>query len=111
MLQHHDAITGTAAAFVDMDYRTNLISAFKPSEQSYRNIAYQSLRDNTGINVRDQGNGLFMCNGKSQNYTVLDCPISDNKNASQIIVVVHNPMTQKDSSILRILLPSSNYKV
>ena len=53
MLQHHDAITGTAAAFVDMDYRTNLISAFKPSEQSYRNIAYQSLRDNTGINVHD----------------------------------------------------------
>lgn len=42
---------------------------------------------------------------------MLDCPISDNKNASQVMVVVHNPMTQKDSSILRILLPSSNYKV
>ena len=48
-----------------MDYRTNLIEAFKPSEQSYRNIAYQSLKDNTGINVHDKGNGLFMCSGKS----------------------------------------------
>lgn len=93
ILQHHDGVTGTAAAYVDMDYKTNLVRSFKTSEADYRNYAYQSLRDETGIHVRNQGNGLSMCNDKSQNHTVVECPINDNQNASQVIVVVHNPMT------------------
>ena len=108
---HHDGITGTAASYVDMDYKTNLVKAFKPSEDAYRNYMYQSLRDETGIHVRNKGNGLLMCSEKSQNHTVLDCPINDYQNKSQVIVVVHNPMTQSQNTILRILLPSAKYKV
>lgn len=62
---HHDGITGTAASYVDMDYKTNMVRAFKPIEDAYRYYMYQSLRDETGIHVRNKGSGLLMCNEKS----------------------------------------------
>jgi hypothetical protein len=76
-----------------MDYKTNLVKSFKPIEDAYRYYMYQSLRDETGIHVRNKGSGLLMCTEKSQNSTVLECPINKYQNNSQVIVVVHNPMT------------------
>lgn len=109
LYQHHDGISGTESQYVEMDYNTNLVQAFKNSESPYKKYILQALHDETGINVKDGVAGLQMCTDLSQNDTVKDCPVSEFKDKSEVIVVVHNPHTQSQNSLLRILLPSSKY--
>lgn len=46
----------------------------------------------------------------SQNDTVHDCPINDNKNSKEVLVTVHNQQTRTIRQLVRILLPTANYK-
>ena len=75
ILQHHDAITGSDAQFVADDYAFTLQSAMESSNKQYKKILIESLKKNTGI----QASKVESCAG-SQNNTVLECPIYENKN-------------------------------
>lgn len=46
----------------------------------------------------------------SQNDTVHDCPIEKNKNKKEVLITVHNQQTRSLRQLVRILLPSANYK-
>jgi len=107
ILQHHDAITGSDAQFVADDYAFTLQSAMESSNKQYKKILIESLRKNTGI----QATKVDSCAG-SQNNTVLECPIYDNKNdqRSEFILIGHNPSAQTFKKFLRVRLPNLKYK-
>ena len=65
------------------------------------------LASQFGINA--QSKDIMQCIG-SQNDTVHDCPINNNKNAKEVLVTVHNQQTRTIRQLVRILLPTANYK-
>lgn len=81
VVQHHDAITGTHAQFVDTDYLFWLQRAFSPSKQHASKLMGRQVENLYGI----KANGLKMCNSTSLNDTASDCPISGAKESIVII--------------------------
>jgi hypothetical protein len=61
-----------------------------------------------GISVKDGTKSIKRCVGQ-QNATVSDCPVLFHKD-KDFIVAVHNPRTKEHKGLLRILLPSLNYR-
>ena len=53
VLQHHDAIAGTEAQYVELDYSTNLARAFAGSEGTYKKHVVDTLREEAGITIKD----------------------------------------------------------
>lgn len=45
-----------------------------------------------------------------QNATVADCPVNHYQEKEQFIVAVHNPRTKEHDGLIRILLPTRNYR-
>lgn len=64
----------------------------------------------TGIAVSREV-GLSICEG-ANNDTVIDCPISDNKNdnKTEFIVVAHNAKSQKFDQFIRVKVPNTKFQ-
>ena len=77
ILQHHDAITGTHAAAVGIDYLYNLNKALKPARNAYSEQMYKRLQQRTGLVLENTSLNIKMCGPKQANDTSRDCmPIS-----------------------------------
>jgi len=61
-------------------------------------------------NVQVKPADLRQCHDFMQNDTVINCPLGQDKNSKEFLVVIYNQNTQKRDHLARILLPSSNYK-
>lgn len=107
ILQHHDAVTGTATQYVTLDYQYRLQKAMDVGDITYKKEMIKALSSFAGISVSDQ-KLLKRCVGQ-QNATVAECPVNVNKN-KDFIVAVHNPRTKEHSGLIRILLPSASYR-
>jgi alpha-mannosidase len=102
--QHHDAVSGTAKQHVADNYVEHLSKAMAHNNEVYNAELLKNMASTTGIVATE----LTQCTG-AQNETVLECPVSDHRNQSEFIVVVHNPAAQRFTQLVRIQLPSSNY--
>ena len=58
------------------------------STKVYQKVLLNKMKKLTGI----ESANLDQCFG-SNNYTVLQCPVTNNLNKSEFIVVAHNPST------------------
>lgn len=108
ILQHHDAVTGTAKQFVTYDYQFRLQKAQDISDVTYKKEIVGALQAYAGISVKDGSKGIKRCVGQ-QNATVVDCPVSNNAD-KDFIVAVHNPRSKEHEGLIRILLPNKNYR-
>jgi hypothetical protein len=65
-----------------------LASAFAQSRKELTNDIKASLKAQAAFEIKD----LLTCSTLSQNDTILDCPISDSRNADkkEFLVAVHN---------------------
>lgn len=108
--QHHDAITGTEAQYVAMDYQWRLDKRQQASAGPYKKWIADKMIKDTGADVKNSTTDLIQCTG-SQNDTVLDCPVNNHQNQSEFIVAIHNSRSSNNfDDLARILLPGNNYK-
>jgi hypothetical protein len=75
---------------------------------TYKKEVISALSAYAGISVKEGTNGVKRCVGQ-QNATVSDCPVNYHNN-KDFVVAVHNPRNKEHDGIIRILLPSNNYK-
>ncbi len=59
-----------------------------------------------GLEIKSE---LLTCIGGVQNDTVKDCPIYEKQNATEFLVVVHNPQVAQYQRLVRVLLPTANF--
>ena len=102
---HHDAITGTAKQYVTDDYAFRMQKAEDSSTKVYQKVLLDKMKKLTGIESPE----LEKCFG-SNNYTVLQCPIVNNLNKPEFMVVAHNPSTLQFNRFVKVKLPNKNYK-
>jgi hypothetical protein len=72
VVQHHDAVTGTAKQYVSNDYSFNLYKAEENSKSIYKKYLQDVVKKQYGIEIKSE---LLTCVGGVQNDTVKDCPI------------------------------------
>jgi hypothetical protein len=105
IMQHHDAITGTAKQHVSDDYTRILYNAIDRN-----NIIYEEMMNDHTFKLADiKADRWFQC--FKTNSTWLDCPLA-NYNAGNVtfLVNVHNP-TLDYMQYQRIKVPHDKYRV
>lgn len=75
------------------------------SSKIYKQVLLEKMKKQTGIDASK----LEGCIG-SNNHTVFQCPISQNLDKPEFIVVVHNPSSLEFNRFVKIRLPNKNYK-
>lgn len=105
--QHHDAVTGTGKEYVANDFNFRLQKGLDASRKVYDKEIIDVLESQFGFIAKPES--IDHCIG-SQNDTVHDCPIEKNKNKTEILVTVQNPQVRSLRQLVRILLPTANYK-
>lgn len=106
--QHHDGITGTSTQYVASFYAHGLSESFSESkDELYRDLA-KKVKQIANIDMKDHS--LKQCHDFMQNDTVAQCPLGQDKNSKEFLVVVLNQNTVQRDHLLRILLPSANFK-
>jgi hypothetical protein len=66
VLQHHDGITGTHAAFVGLDYLAGLNKKMQPTRDAYTGTIYARLHNELGLKLGDGAAELKMCATKKE---------------------------------------------
>lgn len=112
ILQHHDAITGTHAAAVGIDYLYNLNKALKPARNAYSEQMYKRLQQRTGLVLENTSLNIKMCGPKQANDTSRDCmPISmDLSKNGSFHVAVHNPSSATFEDLVRVQVENPNFQ-
>lgn len=95
--QHHDAVSGTAKQHVADNYVLHLSRAMNENNLIYDQELINDMNKTTGYEAQN----LMHCIG-NQNETVTSCPAQEMMNASEFIVVVHNPASQTFNQLVRI---------
>jgi hypothetical protein len=108
LAQSEDVITGAASQHVIVDSTYRLASAFARSRRELLSDIKASLKAQAALDAKE----LLTCTTVSQNDTILDCPISDSRNADrgEFLVAVHNQQATRYDQFVRILLPSNNFR-
>lgn len=100
VMQHHDAITGTHQAHVDIQYNYDMDKAFNKGAELYAQEVGSILKDKYGVEL----NQIALCNTVF-NTTQVDCKISNKEG----FIVVHNPSSQVYDGLARISLPAKQF--
>ena len=87
IVQHHDAVAGTASQYVTDDYQTRLKKAQDLSEAQTKDQVVKAMREYAGLVVSNE-TSVMRCIG-SQNDTVADCPVASHTD-KEFIVAVQN---------------------
>jgi hypothetical protein len=106
VLQHHDAIAGTAKQAVADDYRIRIAKGVEITGESYADIIDQRVKAFSGYTT--QNSSYQMCH--TTNGTFVDCPISDFDvtEGKETFIAVHNP-SSIPMKTAKVSLPSGNF--
>ena len=106
ILQHHDAVAGTAKQAVADDYAWRLFTGMKKNNEGYFNLIDEKIRKMTGI-----ANQTWVECFKT-NSTYVDCPVSNYEDQKKYTmnVAVQNPSTI-DMNQAIIAVPNGQYDV
>jgi len=105
--QHHDAITGTGRQYVNNDFQYRLQQGLDKSRITYKSQLKSKLEKDFGITLENKD--ILACTG-TQNDTVTDCPVYKNKDKTDMLVIVHNSQGRTSKKLVRVKLPTANYK-
>ena len=111
VLQHHDAITGTHAAYVGLDYLAKMDQKLKPSRHAYADAIHGRLAGELGVRVKGGSEQLRMCGDKKITDVVVGCkPLALELGAGgEFFTVVHNPSSAAHQDQVRIELPADTF--
>jgi hypothetical protein len=106
ILQHHDAVSGTAKQAVADDYAWRLFTGMKKNNEGYFKMIDERMRSMTGI-ANQTWVECFRTNS-----TYLDCPVSNYEDQKNYVmnVAVHNPSTM-DMNQATFAVPNDKYDV
>jgi hypothetical protein len=91
MLQHHDAISGTAMQYVASAYSHKLFVGFNESRNEMANDIAKKLHKMANVEIK--AGELKQCIDFMQNDTVINCPIDQDSKSKEFLVVVYNSNT------------------
>ncbi|GIY01661.1 lysosomal alpha-mannosidase, partial [Caerostris darwini] len=101
IMQHHDAITGTAKQHVTDDYYQTLAAAIETCHEIVNEAYEKLLLKNKSAPVLKQ----YFCNY----LNISECPISET--SSPIAVTIYNPLAWNITHYVRIPVSAKAYKV
>ena len=101
-------MAGTSTQYVADDYAFRMYKAFNTSRPEFTKDIAKIVKKMANIDIKD--GALRQCREFMMNDTVVDCPIEQDKTSKEFLVVVHSQQTQQRRHLLRILLPTSNYR-
>jgi len=105
ILQHHDAVSGTAKQAVADDYAWRLFVGVENNNEQYFDVLTERVSAMTG--GASPSDGWYQC--FRTNSTYLDCPVASMFNGS-MNVAVQNPSTV-DMLAVQFSMPKGTYKV
>lgn len=105
VLQHHDAVSGTAKEAVANDYDHRLFVAMEKNNEQYIEMVEDKIKK---IGAGESKDGWTQC--FRTNSTYLDCPVSNYESNYTMNVAVHNPSTI-DLQEAKLAVPHGHYKV
>ena len=108
IIQHHDAVTGTAKQAVANDYNYKLFRALEANNQVFAQVISEQVQALTGLQPNGQFEWCFR-----ENTTYLDCPISQHNSTNETFtmhVAAYNPSTDA-TNYVSIAVPHGNFKV
>ena len=103
LMMHHDAITGVESRICLLDYQQRLFDAMYLNDREYKKIVQTVIRDKTGLEPQVIQSFKHMEFDKVVELTA--------GNDTEQLVVYHNPGQKVFKGLLRINLPTPNYKV
>lgn len=107
ILQHHDAVSGTAKQAVANDYNKRLYKSMEVNNIYYNNLIAEKVFKQYGFTANDWQQCM------KTNSTYLDCPIGQ-RNISEgqsVNLAVHNPSSLDLKSVKVAIAPDSNFVV
>lgn len=107
IVQHHDAVTGTARQHVADDYSRRLYNAMDGNNEEFFEIIGDKVFGMSGIESNEKWSDCLRTNS-----TYRDCPISYHVSKSNLTMTVaaYNPSTI-DTNTVEIAIPNHNYTV
>lgn len=107
IVQHHDAVTGTARQHVADDYSRRLYNAMDGNNEEFFEIIGDKVFGMSGIESNEKWVDCLRTNS-----TYRDCPISYHVSKSNLTMTVaaYNPSTI-DINTVEIAIPNHNYTV
>jgi lysosomal alpha-mannosidase len=101
ILQHHDAITGTAKAAVANDYARLLAKSIKRAEPSLGNIVTDLLKKDSSSDI----------NLNLQTCLLANVSICEPATSDRFVVTVYNPLERPVTDYVRIPVPDGSYTI
>lgn len=107
-MQHHDAITGTHAAYVGLDYLAWLGQKLEPGRRAYAGAIYDRVASELGLAIEGGASELKMCGEKDMTDVAVGCkPLAlELGQGDEFYTVVHNPSATSFQDLVKIELPN-----
>lgn len=111
VFQHHDAITGTHAAYVGLDYLAVLYNKTIPSRNAYSSAIYDRVASELGLVFEGGASELKMCAKKHVTDVAVGCkPLAlEMGRGDEFYAVVHNPSATAYQDTVKIDLPNDKF--
>ena len=107
ILQHHDAVTGTARQAVAENYNSRIFRGM----QATNNVVVKSLDDyvkQVMPSIQTSASQWTWC--VRENSTYLDCPVAEHPNQANITIAAYNPAATP-MDVVSIIVKHPHYTV